>query len=181
MTTDLLLPELGENITSGVVVKVLVQVGDTVEVGQPVVEIETDKAVVEVPADAAGVVAQVYVSEGDEITVGQKILSVEADAAPLRPDPIAQPSSVPAEPPGGTPLPLSPPLWPNRQAHPTTRPNPRTPRSEPRPRGRAAKTSPAAQDRARGTARGGRPCPAARENRRTVRKARRRARTPGHP
>ena len=69
MISELLLPELGENITSGVIVKILVSVGEKIEAGQPVVEIETDKAVVEVPADISGVVTAIYVAEGEEIQV----------------------------------------------------------------------------------------------------------------
>lgn len=76
MSIEMLLPELGENITSGVVVKVLVREGEPVESGQPVIELETDKAVVEVPADRSGVVTAVHVREGDEIPVGGKILSL---------------------------------------------------------------------------------------------------------
>lgn len=81
MATDLVLPELGENIASGIVVKVLVQAGDAIEEGQAVIELETDKAVVEVPAETAGVVAAVFVKEGQEIRVGQPILSFDSLAA----------------------------------------------------------------------------------------------------
>ncbi len=80
MITDLLLPELGENIKSGIIVKVIVKVGDTVQAGDPVVEIETDKAVVEVPAEDSGVVTAVHVAEGQEIPVGHKILSIEIES-----------------------------------------------------------------------------------------------------
>ena len=50
MATEFTLPDLGENITSGDVVSVLVKAGDVVEPGQSVLEVETDKAVIEVPA-----------------------------------------------------------------------------------------------------------------------------------
>ena len=76
MTHDLILPELGENVTSGTVVAVLVKVDDVVELEQPVIEIETDKAVAEVPADAAGRVTAIYVKAGQEIKVGEKLLSL---------------------------------------------------------------------------------------------------------
>lgn len=70
------LPELGENIETGDVVNVLVSVGDTLEVDQPVVELETDKATVEVPAPAAGKVTDIAVKAGDTIGVGQVILTI---------------------------------------------------------------------------------------------------------
>lgn len=72
------LPELGENIESADIIKVLVSVGDTVEVDQSVVEIETDKATVEVPVEIAGVVKEVKVKDGDKAKVGQVILVIES-------------------------------------------------------------------------------------------------------
>ena len=81
MATDVKVPDLGENIDSGQVVGVLVSVGDTVDDEQPVLEIETGKASVELPAGISGTVAAIHVAEGDEIHVGQVILTVEADAS----------------------------------------------------------------------------------------------------
>ena len=89
MAHDLILPELGENVTSGTVVAVLVKVGDPVEVEQPVIEIETDKAVAELPSDAAGRVIAIYVEEGQEVGVGAKILSLETDETALKSAPDA--------------------------------------------------------------------------------------------
>lgn len=77
MTNEFKLPELGENITSADIVKVLVKEGETVEVDQIVVEIETDKATVEVPSEISGVVKSVNVKEGDKAKVGQVIFTVE--------------------------------------------------------------------------------------------------------
>jgi pyruvate dehydrogenase E2 component (dihydrolipoamide acetyltransferase) len=82
MAMEFRLPELGENITTAVVAKILVSVGDTVAQDQPVLELETDKAVVEIPAPAAGVVKEIYVKEGDKAEVGQLILMIaESDGA----------------------------------------------------------------------------------------------------
>ncbi|MFO8008609.1 MAG: 2-oxo acid dehydrogenase subunit E2 [Candidatus Brocadiia bacterium] len=78
MAEEIKLPELGEDIDSGQVTRVLVQPGDAVELEQSVIELETDKATVEVPATAAGTVSDVRVEEGDEIEVGAVILTVEA-------------------------------------------------------------------------------------------------------
>lgn len=71
------IPELGENIKSAVVVKVLVKTGDVIELDQPVLELETDKATIEVPADIAGKVISVLVSEGDTVGIGQEMFTVE--------------------------------------------------------------------------------------------------------
>ena len=75
------LPELGENITSGRVAAVLVKKGESVRKDQPVVELETDKAVIEVPAPVDGKVEQILIKEGDEVAIGQAMFiftSVEA-------------------------------------------------------------------------------------------------------
>lgn len=76
------IPEVGEGIDSGTIVGILVAVGDTVEKDQPLLEMETDKAVVEVPSDTAGTVSAIHVSEGDEVQIGQVVLSLgEAGSA----------------------------------------------------------------------------------------------------
>lgn len=74
---DFKVPELGENISSGDVVKILVSVGDIVKVDQTVVELETDKAVVEIPSPISGKIAEVLIREGDKARVGQVIFKVE--------------------------------------------------------------------------------------------------------
>jgi len=73
------LPELGENISAGDVLRVLVKPGDTLAMEQPVLELETDKATIEVPSSVAGTVGEVKVKPGDKVKVGQVILTV-ADA-----------------------------------------------------------------------------------------------------
>ncbi|TAN36261.1 MAG: branched-chain alpha-keto acid dehydrogenase subunit E2 [Verrucomicrobia bacterium] len=74
---DITVPVLGENITAADVTKVLVKAGDTVAVDQPLIELETGKATIEVPATAAGKVAQVLVKAGDKVGIGQVILTLE--------------------------------------------------------------------------------------------------------
>ncbi len=74
------LPELGENIQSGTVSKILVSKGDTLKKGQSVIELETEKAVVELPIDFAGVVRNILVKEGEVVKVGQNLIEVEAEA-----------------------------------------------------------------------------------------------------
>jgi pyruvate dehydrogenase E2 component (dihydrolipoamide acetyltransferase) len=80
MAIELKLPQLGENIDYGVLSKLLVSVGDKVVKDQPVIELETDKATVEVPAFESGVVKEILVKEGDKIKVGQTILTLDDGA-----------------------------------------------------------------------------------------------------
>ena len=72
---DFRLPALGEGIDSATVVNVLVKAGDAVKAGQPVVSVETDKAAVDVEAEAAGSVSAVHVKAGDKLAVGALILT----------------------------------------------------------------------------------------------------------
>src|SRR6202051_4090747 len=71
------LPELGENIEQGDLVRLMVAPGATVSTGQSVMELETDKAVVEVPSSVSGTVQEIRVKEGDKIKVGQVIFTVD--------------------------------------------------------------------------------------------------------
>src|SRR3954470_10572119 len=99
MATDFTLPELGENIAAGDVLRVLVKAGDTLAKDQPVLELETDKATIEVPSSVAGQVKEVKVKVGDKVKVGQVILSVDAGAADAKTPVAAKPESAAAEPP----------------------------------------------------------------------------------
>ena len=87
---DFTLPELGENVTAGDVLRVLVKPGDTVTKDQTVLELETDKATIEVPSSVAGRVTAVSVKAGDKVKVGQVVLSVE-DGAGKPPQPAPAP------------------------------------------------------------------------------------------
>jgi pyruvate dehydrogenase E2 component (dihydrolipoamide acetyltransferase) len=83
---DLTLPELGENITAGDVLNVLVKVGDKLAKDQPVLELETDKATIEVPSSVAGTITAIKVKAGDKVKVGQAILSLaDNGVAPVPP------------------------------------------------------------------------------------------------
>jgi pyruvate dehydrogenase E2 component (dihydrolipoamide acetyltransferase) len=77
MASDVNLPELGENIEGGTVVDVLVTVGDQVEAGQALFEVEAGKGTVEVPSPFGGTVAQILVNKGDEIKTGQLLIKIE--------------------------------------------------------------------------------------------------------
>src|SRR5579864_6478473 len=85
------LPELGENVTTGDVLRVLVKPGDTIAKDQAVLELETDKATIEVPSSVAGQVKDVRVKAGDKVKVGQAILSVD-DGEPAAAKPAATPT-----------------------------------------------------------------------------------------
>jgi pyruvate dehydrogenase E2 component (dihydrolipoamide acetyltransferase) len=75
------LPELGENVEKGDVVRVLVKIGDVVAKDQPVVELETDKATIEVPSSVAGRVTDVRVKPGDKVKVGQTVMVLDQNAS----------------------------------------------------------------------------------------------------
>jgi pyruvate dehydrogenase E2 component (dihydrolipoamide acetyltransferase) len=79
--TEFKVPELGENVVGGDVMRVMVNVGDTVARDQPVLELETDKATIEVPSSVAGTVKEVRVKKGDKVKVGAVVLTVEEGAA----------------------------------------------------------------------------------------------------
>jgi len=78
---DFILPNLGDGVAQGDVLKVLVKVGDTIAVDQPIVELETDKATIEVPSDVAGKVKEVKAKAGDKLKPGQVVLVLEAGAS----------------------------------------------------------------------------------------------------
>lgn len=94
---DFKIPELGENINSGDVVKVLVSVGDAVQVDQTVVELETDKAVVEIPSPVSGKIAEVLIREGDKARVGQVIFKVEGMESAVKSASVASPNKAQAK------------------------------------------------------------------------------------
>jgi pyruvate dehydrogenase E2 component (dihydrolipoamide acetyltransferase) len=77
MATEFKLPELGENIDSGDLVRLMISPGASIAEGQAVMELETDKAVIEVPSSVSGTVGEVRVKEGDKLRVGQVIFTVE--------------------------------------------------------------------------------------------------------
>ncbi|MGA7560526.1 MAG: dihydrolipoyllysine-residue acetyltransferase [Terriglobales bacterium] len=100
MATEFKLPELGENIESGDLVRLLIKPGASIAEGETVMELETDKAVVEVPSSVAGTIGEIRVKEGDKLRVGQVIFTVENGAgtkaaakAAATPTPAASPAA----------------------------------------------------------------------------------------
>lgn len=77
MIKDIYIPDIGEKVESGLVVGILVSVGEMVEVDQAIIEIETDKAVVEIPSPEKGTIAELLVKVDDEVRVGQVIARID--------------------------------------------------------------------------------------------------------
>lgn len=77
MTIEYKLPDLGEDIETGDVIGVFVSAGDKVSEDQALLEVETDKAAIEIPSPSAGVIKEVHVNEGDTIKVGQLLVTID--------------------------------------------------------------------------------------------------------
>ena len=81
MAIEVKLPDLGEGIESGDVLDVLVAEGETISVDQNIIEVETDKATVEVPSTHGGIVAKIHIKNGDSVAPGQVLITVESSAS----------------------------------------------------------------------------------------------------
>lgn len=98
---EIKVPDLGENIESAEILRILVSEGDEVDKEQAVLEVETDKATFEVPASEAGTVEKIHVKEGDTIEIGQTILTLgngagdkaEAKGEPEKAEPEPEPEA----------------------------------------------------------------------------------------
>ncbi len=102
------LPDIGEGVAEGEIVKWLVSEGQAVDEHQPVVEVMTDKATVEVPAPAAGTVSRLLAGEGDTVPVGTVIFHLEQGAAGSAPAPEEAPAAEAAAPAPAAPAPAAP-------------------------------------------------------------------------
>lgn len=85
MIKEIKLPEVSDNVETGDVIKVLVKVGDKINVDQPIIELETEKASFEVPSSESGTVKEINVKQGDIIKIGAVILKVETNGADKTP------------------------------------------------------------------------------------------------
>ncbi len=92
MAYEFKLPDLGEGLTEGEIVKWLVKVGDSLEEGQTFVQVETDKAVIEIPSPKKGVVLQILAKEGEAVQVGQIIVVIGEPGEKI--EPAAEPKRV---------------------------------------------------------------------------------------
>lgn len=79
MKKEIKIPDIAENVESGIISNILVSEGDTIEEEQPVVEVETDKATADIPSPYGGKVLEIKVSEGDEVGVGEVIMVIETE------------------------------------------------------------------------------------------------------
>ena len=84
MTIEFKLPDIGEGVAEGEIVRWLVNAGDAVSEHQPIVEVMTDKATVEIPSPADGVVSQLIADAGEVVPVGSVIFNLEAGGGSLR-------------------------------------------------------------------------------------------------
>ncbi len=98
MEIEFKLPELGENVHSGDIVKVLVREGQTIEANQGVCELETDKAVVEIPCPHAGRIVKVHFTQGQTVQVGQTLLTLVREAEKPQSAPPPPPAELKAAP-----------------------------------------------------------------------------------
>jgi pyruvate dehydrogenase E2 component (dihydrolipoamide acetyltransferase) len=104
---EIALPDLGEGIHDAEVLQVLVSVGDSITLDQPIIEVESEKAAMEMPSPATGKVTAIHVKAGDEVAAGQAILSLDPDPAEQAEDqtPAATPvETAPAQPEKATPI-----------------------------------------------------------------------------
>jgi pyruvate dehydrogenase E2 component (dihydrolipoamide acetyltransferase) len=124
MPTEFKIPELGENVTAGDVVRVLVKAGDTIEKDQPVLELETDKATIEVPSSVSGTIQDVKVQQGDKVQVGQVVLTV-GDGAGAAAKPAEKPAAAKAEAGAGAGAPKAPAAERSREAAADKAPKPK--------------------------------------------------------
>ena len=111
MAVEFKLDNLGDGVDSGDVLEIMVAVGDTIELEQGVIELETDKATVVVPSEFAGTVTKICCAEGDTLKPGDVLMEIESSgaAAPApAPEPVA-PASEPTPPPAApTPVAAAP-------------------------------------------------------------------------
>lgn len=101
MATEIRVPTLGESVTEATIGQWYKKVGDAVNADEPLVELETDKVTVEVPAPSAGVLSEIIAQEGETVEVGALLAALDAagaSAAPAAPAPAATPSAPAAAP-----------------------------------------------------------------------------------
>src|SRR6266446_1113511 len=108
MTTEIRVPTLGESVTEATIGKWFKQPGEAVAVDEPLVELETDKVTIEVPAPAAGVLSEIAAKNGETVAVGALLGAISpgtgAATAPAEPAKAAPPA-----PPAAAPAPAPPP------------------------------------------------------------------------
>ena len=118
---SLTMPNVGEGVTEGEIVRWLKQLGDFVARDEPVVEVETDKAIVEIPSPYEGTLSSILVPEGETVPIGTAIAEITtADSTPPEAVPTPAPAAAPAAEPARAPAPAAEPS-------PASRPQPAPP------------------------------------------------------
>ena len=106
MAIEITVPTLGESVADATVARWIKTTGDAVAADEPVVELETDKVTLEVPAPAAGTLGEILAAEGATVEVGASLAMLNEGAAPAAPAPEAPAKSAPASPAPATPAPV---------------------------------------------------------------------------
>ena len=96
MTVEIRVPALGESVSEATVAKWFKAVGEAVAADEPLVELETDKVTVEVPASSSGTISEIVAAEGDNVEVGALLGAITEGAAPAKAAPAAKESTAPA-------------------------------------------------------------------------------------
>src|SRR5207302_8169149 len=110
MMADILVPTLGESVSEATIGKWFKKPGDAVAVDEPLVELETDKVTIEVPAPAAGTLAEISAKDGDTVAVGALLGEIKEGAGAAKPAPAkATPAPAPAAETKPKPAPAPPP------------------------------------------------------------------------
>ncbi|WP_329058276.1 2-oxoglutarate dehydrogenase, E2 component, dihydrolipoamide succinyltransferase [Amycolatopsis sp. NBC_01480] len=143
--TEVKLPELGESVTEGTVTRWLKQVGDAVEVDEPLLEISTDKVDTEVPSPVAGTVLEIRAGEDETVEVGGVLAVIGAAGAAPKPPAAPAPAPTPAPTPAPEPV---------QQAKPEPTPQPAAPAAPAKPAPAAAPAPSAASTSDNGSADG---------------------------
>jgi len=99
MPKEFVLPDLGEGIAEAQIVKLLVKEGDNVAADQYLMEVETDKAAVEIPSPFAGIAKKIHVKEGQTVNVGEVVVTFDDGKAETAPQAPAKGKSAPVVPP----------------------------------------------------------------------------------
>ena len=119
MSTDVVMPQMGESIAEGTIVRWIKKVGDTVERDEPLFEISTDKVDAEIPSPAAGVITEIRANEGQTVEVNTVVAVIgEAGAKPAAPAAAPKQAEAAAPKPSAPPATATAPAQPERPAPP---------------------------------------------------------------
>ncbi|HEX9501289.1 MAG TPA: biotin/lipoyl-containing protein, partial [Thermoanaerobaculia bacterium] len=114
MAIDVVMPQMGESIAEGTVVRWIKKPGDKVDRDEPLLEISTDKVDAEIPSPAAGTLSEVLVKEGQTVAVNSVVARIAGEGESAKPAPAPTPKPVPAPEPPKTAAPAPPSATENR-------------------------------------------------------------------